>query len=184
MQRPLNHRAKNLPTVSFWLFPSWKASCIRKKTGSDLQLIANLIRFFNLRQFFSPASFLFQKHPLCMLIVFVKPLAQKLNVFFVFLHERHVATACKKLPARIFDAIVHRFGDQRRAKVVSPARNQSRNGNLVQTISDLIRMKVSLRIILIWSPGFKIRALAADFLASKRFRSIACLLYTSDAADD
>lgn len=30
-----------------------------------------------------------------MLIVFVKPLAQKLNVFFVFLHERHVATACK-----------------------------------------------------------------------------------------
>ena len=108
-----------------------------------------------------------------MLIVFVKPLAQKINVFFVFLHERHVATACKKLPARIFDAIVHRFGDQRRAKVVSPARNQSRNGNFVQTISDLIRMKVSLRIILIWPPGFKIRALAADFLAAKRFRSIA-----------
>ena len=64
-----------------------------------------------------------------MLILFVKPLAQKLNVFFVFLHERHVATTCKKLPARIFDAIVHRFGDQRRAKVVSPARNQSRNGS-------------------------------------------------------
>ncbi|MGO4865138.1 hypothetical protein [Ligilactobacillus ruminis] len=59
MQRPLNHRTKNLPTVSFWLFPSWKASCIQKKPA-DLQLIANQPVFQFETGFFS-ASFLFQK---------------------------------------------------------------------------------------------------------------------------
>ena len=53
MQRLIKQHAK-----LFCLFPSWKAIVTyTQKTGSNLQSIANLIRFLDLRQSFFPTSF-------------------------------------------------------------------------------------------------------------------------------